>query len=633
MNEILQTLTPEQQQLALMMLKEISESDDPNHIIQSLYDSDFEEIPVDIDTFIEDERYIGWYTNNGKDIYPYWRDRLREIFDGNYSEIALTGSIGVGKSSIAVIALAYILYSLMCLRDPHKYYGIGKGGYIYIVFFNATLDLSKGVAYTKMQSMLQNSPWFMERGKVTGTKYLEYTPFKDIRFTVGSQIEHSLGKDIFAGILDEVSFVKGADIHMEKSKIMKTYNSVLERMGSRFTVNGKLAGKLFIVSSKASEYDFLESYIRRQKGKPGVYVADAKLWEVKPTGTYSGKTFRVAVGGSNLPSRILRDDESAEDVLKQGFEILDVPIEFKGRFEMDIQAALMNIAGISISHVTKFIAYDKLQACYCDDQNPFTSNIISTGLNDSLAIKDFFKPELVPPELYTRPLFVHFDCSLTGDRTGIGCVAAMGFKYNNVYDIDKGEMVPTKELVYKHVFSLGIQCPNGTEISFQKNREFIYYLKYTLGWNISAISLDGYQSADSKQQFIIMGFDDSSIVSLDKKPDGYLAFKSAINEKRISMLHIEELETEIIRLERDNMTGKIDHPVDGSKDISDGLAGALYNASMHENDYDFELIESIDDMLEVNDDSIETKLHEKVNKKSDEEMVQSYRDLMDGFLI
>ena len=428
MNKILDTLTPKQRQLALMALKEISESENPDYVFQSLYDSDFEEIPVDIDTFIENDQYIGWFTNNGKDIYPYWRERLREIFDGNYSEIALTGSIGVGKSSIAVIALAYILYCLMCLRDPHKYYGIGKGANIYIVFFNATLDLSKGVAYTKMQSILQNSPWFMERGKVTGTRYLEYVPNKPIRFTVGSQIEHSLGKDIFAGILDEVSFVKGADIHMEKSKIMKTYNSVLERMGSRFTINGNLAGKLFIVSSKASEYDFLESYIRKKKGKPGVYVADAKLWEVKPTGTYSGETFRVAVGGSNLPSRILRDDETTEDILKQGFEILDVPIEFKGRFEMDIQAALMNIAGISISHVTKFIAYDKLAACYCESRNPFTSNIISTGLNDNLAIKDFFLPELVPSELYTRPLFVHFDCSLTGDRTGIGCVAAMGFQ-------------------------------------------------------------------------------------------------------------------------------------------------------------------------------------------------------------
>ena len=90
---------------------------------------------------------------------------------------------------------------------------------------------------------------------------------------------------------------------------METYNGVLERMGSRFMVNGKIAGKLFIVSSKKSEYDFLESYIKKKADDPSVLVCDAKLWEVKPTGTYSGNTFLVAVGGSNLPSRIIPLEE------------------------------------------------------------------------------------------------------------------------------------------------------------------------------------------------------------------------------------------------------------------------------------------------------------------------------------
>lgn len=137
--------------------------------------------------------------------------------------IVAHNSIGTGKSSITILALAYSLYRLMCLRDAHSYYNIAKGGYIYIVFFNATLALSQGVAYTKFQSLLQNSPWFLERGKVTGTKYLEYVPNKPIRFTVGSQMEHSIGKDIIFGILDEVNFVKGANVSMEKSKIMHTY--------------------------------------------------------------------------------------------------------------------------------------------------------------------------------------------------------------------------------------------------------------------------------------------------------------------------------------------------------------------------------------------------------------------------
>lgn len=562
--EVLDNLSLEERNEVLKILEEIK-SDGHSASLDKLYEQDYDEVPVDIDTFIESDDYIGKFSNNGQLIYPYWREQLRRMFDPNdtYQEIALTGSIGIGKSTIACIAMAYLLYRTMCLKNPQEYYRLAAGSTIVFAFFNNTLDLTTSVGYGTIQNICQNSPWFLARGTVSGLKYKEYIPNKLIRFRIGSQAGHALGTNIISAMIDEVNFKVGANVRMEQSKIMETYNGVLERMGSRFMVNGKIAGKLFIVSSKKSEYDFLESYIRKKQDDPTVMVCDAKLWEVKPMGTYSGKTFKVAVGGSNLPSRILNDDEDVDSIIKQGYDVIYPPLEFKGRFEMDIQAALMNIAGISISHVTKFISYANLVKCYNTSKNPFTNNILTIGMSDSLKIQDFFIPELVPYEIYSMPLFVHLDTSLTGDKTGIGCVAAMGYKYYNEYSLDEGEVVPTKKLVYRHVFSVGIQCPQGTEISFQKTRDFIYYLKYTLGWNIRGISTDGFQSADTRQQLLTMGFDDVSLVSLDKTPNGYLTYKAAINEKRISMLNIPELETETIRLERDNMSGKVDHPVDG----------------------------------------------------------------------
>ena len=63
----------------------------------------YTELPVDIDTFIEDDHYIGNSTRNGKMNYPFWRQRLREMFDpenpNKYREMFCATAIGTGKTS------------------------------------------------------------------------------------------------------------------------------------------------------------------------------------------------------------------------------------------------------------------------------------------------------------------------------------------------------------------------------------------------------------------------------------------------------------------------------------------------------------------------------------------------------
>ena len=47
--------------------------------LDDLYYDDYEEIPVDIWTFLSSEQYLGNYTNNGKDIYDTWKEELRYV--------------------------------------------------------------------------------------------------------------------------------------------------------------------------------------------------------------------------------------------------------------------------------------------------------------------------------------------------------------------------------------------------------------------------------------------------------------------------------------------------------------------------------------------------------------------------
>lgn len=68
--------------------------------------------------------------------------------------------------------------------------------------------------------------------------------------------------------------------------------------------------------------------------------------------------------------------------------------------------------------------------------------------------------------------------------------------------------------------------------------------------------------------------------------------RNAFIEKRLKLLHIDCLERELLRVERNNQTGKITHPEnsgDGHGDGADGLAGAYYNAVLHEDEYSDQL--------------------------------------------
>jgi hypothetical protein len=217
-------------------------------------------------------------------------------------------------------------------------------------------------------------------------------------------------------------------------------------------------------------------------------------------------------------------------------------------------------------------------------------------MHDDLQIANFFEINDVPLAVRSMPQFIHIDASLTGDKTGISSVGCSGLKETVQYN--GAQEIISQEMVYKHIFSVDIQAPQGTEISFEKTRQFIYFLKAS-GFNIRGISLDGFQSADMKQILLTQGYD-ATIVSLDKTPQGYLALRSAMNDGRIGLIQIDLLETELIQLQRDVQTGKLDHPVDGSKDLSDSLAGALWNATLHKQSL-IDGLQLLESAVDVND--------------------------------
>ena len=85
----------------------------------------------------------------------------------------------------------------------------------------------------------------------------------------------------------------------------------------------------------------------------------------------------------------------------------------------------------------------------------------------------------------------------------------------------------------------------------------------------------------------------------------YQYFRSTLYEERITIYHKCDLLTdEILGLQRDNNSGKIDHDPSGinSKDQADAVCGSIYNASQHADEYAFDYGEDLDVTNELNTD-------------------------------
>ena len=339
---------------------------------------------------------------------------------------------------------------------------------------------------------------------------------------------------------------------------MQTYSSVSARIKSRFIKNGKLLGKMFLVSSKKAEHDFLEVYINDHKADVAagvIYLVDEPLWHVKPATTYSGVTFPVAYGSKQLTPKVVEEGESIDALKKMGYNILDVPIEFKRDFELNIITALQDLAGIALPGTLSYFSYKIFSKCYCDRPNPFTNEILEIGIDDNMEYQQFFNPEMIPKKFFELPMAIHIDTSLKTDNTGI---TGACYVKNIMSDSDDGTV---EKRVYAQVFSVGIHAPQGSEISMAKTRRFIYYLR-KIGFHIVMISTDTFQSAEFHQILQDKGFT-TQIKSLDRTPEGYHILREAMVEDRIEMIKHNKIEDELIHLQRDTSTGRLDHPDQG----------------------------------------------------------------------
>ena len=130
--------------------------------------------------------------------------------------------------------------------------------------------------------------------------------------------------------------------------------------------------------------------------------------------------------------------------------------------------------------------------------------------------------------------------------------------------------------VYVMDLTLQIVPPVGGEIVLGELRHLIYDLSAN-GYTIACVSMDSWQSADAIQQLQQRGYN-AMVISVDVTTVPYETLKTAIYETRFFTYPYPQLDKELRQLEDDKRGThrKIDHPLRGSKDVSDSVAGVVY---------------------------------------------------------
>lgn len=566
----LNSLSPDEREYALKVLGQYAEGS--SKLLDDLRYADYKEIPADIVTFIKDYQYLGraWHLADGKcKLFPYWENKLQELFPDNittnYNTFIESGARGLGKSEIAVACALYLMHRLMCLKNPHLTLNLKPTEQVAFAFMNITQALALDIGMVKFQNTVQCSPWFMSRGTITGMKQKVWNPPDFIKIIIGSQSSDVIGQAVYFSFFDEISFIRNQDVEVQKAKALDMVDTSLGGMLTRFTNHGKNPTLLVLASSKRSEKSFMEEHIKKKSktDKTRTLIVDEPVWNVRPASEYSGRKFYVAQGNRFLNSEVLPLETEEKDLdpwIKKGYRILTVPIEYHAKFLEEIDRALCDYAGVSSSDLLTYISGTRLQAVKNENfKNPFTKDIIEVGNSDKdyLQYYNFFDMSLVDPQLKSRPLYIHLDMSMSGDKTGIAGVWIVKKKPS-----ENGQP-QSKELYYRLAFSVAIQAPKGYQVSFEKNRQFIYWLKEQ-GFNIKGVSTDTFQSADLAQQLKSKGYD-YQVISVDrvsptsKVCEPYHYLKNTIYEGRIEMYDSRLLTEELLGLEKNSATGRVDH--------------------------------------------------------------------------
>lgn len=256
----------------------------------------WKEEPVDFMTFFTSPNFLG------EKPYPGKQTELIKIVDsivqykiiGNenacpknlrrVTELCTLFGKGSGKDFLASSILAYMCYVVLCLNDPHGYFGFGKDTPIDLINMAINAYQANNVFFSEFKAKLSNCKWFKRVNyNPSQTRNATHRDFQltknQVRFyknitahSAHSEADSYEGFNPLVVIFDEID---GFDPIAAESAYTTLRSSAVTRFGEKVL--------LIFISFPRSSDGFMMNKFKEAKTNPQVYAIKGKSWEVNPT--------------------------------------------------------------------------------------------------------------------------------------------------------------------------------------------------------------------------------------------------------------------------------------------------------------------------------------------------------------
>ena len=540
-----------------------------NEFLEALQDDHFQEIPVDARTFVEGEAYLGQpplsdiqydiveamsQIYRKEDLISLLGEEKGTQYYNKYTknEIILQLGKGSGKDFTSTVACSYIVYKLLCLKDPAKYFGKPSGDAIDLINVAINAQQAKNVFFKGFKSKIERSPWFAGKYNAKADS-VEFD--KSITVYSGhSERESHEGLNLLLAVLDEISgFASEIGTGNDQGKTADNiYRAFRASVDSRFPD----LGKVVLLSFPRYPGDFIseryDAVIAEKESieKTHRFIINPILPEDDPDNYFDISWDEDQILSYKYPGVFALKKPTWEVNPTRKID------DFKIAFLTDIGDAMQRFACVpTFASDAFFKQSEKVRACMT----------LRNPVDNFRRFDESFKPD--PDKVY----YVHADLAQKHDK----CAVAIAHvdKWVNIQVINNYEQVAPIVVVDAVAWwEPKVEGP----VNLSEVKMWIQNLR-RLGFNIGMVSFDRWQSFDIQNELKQVGMR-TDTVSVAKKH--YEDMAMLVYEERLAMPAIELLFDELTQL-KIMKNNRVDHPRKKSKDLADAVCGAIFGAISH----------------------------------------------------